>query len=557
MAGLQFLVYGLGFLGVLVTVHEAGHFFAAKWAGVKVLTFSLGFGPKMFGFRRGDTMYQIAWLPIGGYVRMAGQIPGDDLSEDDEPRSFMKAPWWKRFIILAAGPAANFLFPVVAFFFVMVGDRAAISSRVGWVEPGYPAAVAGILPGDKITSIDGVPIATFSDIREAMDKSFERPVAVSVLRDGQTRTLNILPRKDVEVSPIERKERGMLGIGTVPPAALLGVPPGSTAETFGLKTFDRVLKVGSTLIHDRLELDRAIRAAPAAFSMQVVRTELSSLGTATVAIPQLLTIEVQKSGDVDQQGLKSLGAESADLYVWTVAKNSVAEKLGIVRGDKVLMLNDEPLTSWVMYQRRLAALEKAPFEVTWLHGETQKRERTAQADVDVFDEMKRKSSVPDFGIRPVATVNGGMDLLADGPTSEMVTVHMSPAQALVAALKKVPEVIGVLTKLILRLVSGGLPVESIGGPIMLFQVAVKSAEAGIEVYLQNMALLSVNLGLVNLLPIPILDGFGLIAAAWEGIRRRPLDEKYREVALRFGFVLLVGLMLLAFRNDLTAVFFRE
>ncbi len=556
MLGLQYLVFGAVFIGVLVTVHEAGHFFAAKWAGVKVLTFSIGFGAKMFGFRRGDTMYQIAWIPLGGYVRMAGQIAGEDVSEEDEPRSFMRAPWWKRMIILAAGPMANFLFPVVAFFFIFLGDRPAISSKVQWVEAGLPAARAGILPGDRVVEIDGVSISTFEEIRTAMDKSFKEAVPVVVERAGQRLSLSILPLADVEVSPIERKNRGLLGISSVPRPALLGVPVGSLAEQAGLRTFDRVLKLDGQLIHDELELAQAIDKAPASFEVEVVRSSLHDIGNATVAVPQLEKVTLSKSDDATAKGLKVFGLESSELYVWTVAPGTPAQQLGLKRGDRIVSVDGEAIGSWFLFQRRLSFLGAESFTLNFQRGKELKTLVSAQAEMKVRDEMKRDSTVLDFGLRPLGGAAGGMDLLAEGPKPEVVTIHYTPAKAMAASLRQVPEAIRMISKVLFKGLTGGLPMESVGGPIMLFQVAVKSAEAGAEVYLRNMALLSVNLGLVNLLPIPILDGFGLLAALWEGIRRRPLDEKYRELAMRFGFVLLVCLMVLAFRNDITSAFFR-
>ena len=148
MGAFQDTIYFAIFLGVLVTVHEAGHFFAAKWAGVKVVQFAVGFGPKLFGFRRGETEYSIRALPLGGFVAMAGQHPGEDVAEEDANRTFLGAVWWKRVIILLAGPAANLVFPIIALFFVYLGDSTEFTPRVGAVEPGSPAAVAGLHPGE-------------------------------------------------------------------------------------------------------------------------------------------------------------------------------------------------------------------------------------------------------------------------------------------------------------------------------------------------------------------------------------------------------------------------
>jgi regulator of sigma E protease len=144
--------------------------------------------------------------------------------------------------------------------------------------------------------------------------------------------------------------------------------------------------------------------------------------------------------------------------------------------------------------------------------------------------------------------------LADGTPSETRTIFVGPKDALVMALKKVPEAIRMIGLVLVKLFTGGVPLDAVGGPIAVFQVATKSAEAGLDVYLMNMALVSVNLGLVNLLPIPIFDGFALLAAFWEGIRRRPIPLKVREFANVFGLVVIGMLLVLVFKNDITKLF---
>src|SRR5688572_2966401 len=133
-------------LGVLITVHELGHFLVAKACGVKVLRFSIGFGPKLFGFTKGETEYQVALLPLGGYVKMAGDSPHEELSPEDAHRGFLNAAPWKRALIVVAGPFFNLVFPVLVYFFVFFGPHEATSSRVGAVDPAMPAAAAGIRP---------------------------------------------------------------------------------------------------------------------------------------------------------------------------------------------------------------------------------------------------------------------------------------------------------------------------------------------------------------------------------------------------------------------------
>ena len=153
------LAYALILLGVLVFVHEFGHFLVAKAAGVKVLRFSIGFGPRIFGFQKGETEYRVAWLPLGGYVKMAGEQPNEELSPEEAKRGFLAQAPWKRMLIVAAGPGFNLLFPILLYFVVSLGVHERISTRIGSVEPGLPAAEAGLRPGEHGQAIGPAAVA--------------------------------------------------------------------------------------------------------------------------------------------------------------------------------------------------------------------------------------------------------------------------------------------------------------------------------------------------------------------------------------------------------------
>lgn len=544
----QNTVFFLLFLGVLVTVHELGHFVAAKWAGVKVLTFSIGFGPKLVGFRRGETYYQIAWLPLGGFVRMAGEFD-DDVAPEERGRTFLAAPWWKRAIITVAGPAFNLIFPIIAIFFAVVGDKEVRAARVGWAEPGSAAAVAGMRPGDLITAIDGHAVRSFDDIRGLLDGVYEREIPVSINRDGQPMVLRVTPSLLVEKTPLETIRRGLFGIIQEARAAIIGVPPGSAAEVAGLKTFDRILRVNGQLVRDEVQLGTLMAGVQGSLEVTVVRATLHDIGTAAVVVPELVTVTMERQvGD----GFAALGCETGDLYVWTVFPGSPAMKAGLHAGDRLLTLDGKDLSAWVTVTQRLNEKEKAPMALSWRRaGEVISATITPEA-VEVRDELQNR--LPDrfdLGARPRLAFQFAPEPLAAGPVAEKMTVHFGPKDALVIAVKQVPEAIRLISIVLGKLVTAQIPSDSVGGPIMLYKVAAKSAESGYEDFLKNMALVSVNLGLVNLLPIPILDGFGLLAAIWEGIRRRPIPPKAREVANIVGFTMLLMLMVLVFYNDIS------
>jgi regulator of sigma E protease len=196
-----FLYYILPFmcvLGILIFFHELGHFLVAKWFRVKVLTFSLGFGPKLIGRQRGETEYVISALPLGGYVKMLGKNADDD-TEDLPPaeaaRSFANQSVWKRLAIVGAGPLFNLLLALGIFvLFYMFAGTQVLTSEVGQVTPDSPAAEAGIQKGDVIVAVDDTPIFTWNEIRKAVAEHMNRPMEITILREGQERTLTLQAR---------------------------------------------------------------------------------------------------------------------------------------------------------------------------------------------------------------------------------------------------------------------------------------------------------------------------------------------------------------------------
>jgi regulator of sigma E protease len=541
MGAFQNAVYFAIFLGVLVTVHEAGHFFAAKWAGVKVLKFSIGFGPKLFSFRRGETEYQIAALPLGGFVAMAGQHPGDDV-EEDMGRTFLGAPWWKRVIILLAGPGANLIFPVIALFFVYLGDSTEFTPRVGAVEPGSPAAVAGLRPGDLITKIDGTSIRTFTELSKIAGASADKQLTLTVDRQGKEEVIQVTPANVETLGMIEVQRKGRIGISLAEQAAVLGVPTDSAAAQAGLKTFDRVIKVGDEPVRTIRELELALDKAASPVKLDVVR--FSSVQDGVVA-PDIVSVEVPLS---EGTGVARLGAEGGDAYVWEVRPNTPAAALGIKVGDRFTAVGGQNVHSVGAVEDRMALARKRQVDITWRSGgET----RTATVGPFVPEGNAKYCMAPtDFGVRfgapglPMAPVAG-----------ETVTIHFGPVEALEASLKKLPEGIMLIGRILAKLPTGEVPLESMGGPVQIFQVATQTAEAGMAAFLSAMAIVSVNLALVNLLPIPILDGFGILTSLWEAIRRRPVPMRAREIASYFGFAVLALLMVVAFRNDIARLIF--
>jgi regulator of sigma E protease len=540
---LQNVAYAAILLGVLVFVHEFGHFIVAKAVGVKVLRFSIGFGPRIFGFKKGETEYRVAWLPLGGYVKMAGELPNEELSPEEAKRGFLAQAPWKRMLIVAAGPAFNLIFPILLYFLVGLGVHERISTRVGAVEPGLPAAEAGIRPGDYIRAIDGEPVRTFDELKAKLQTRYSRPVSLTVERNGQPFATELIPAKTVETNPIETVPRGMIGISPVARPPILGVPSGSIAEAAGLQTFDRVLQINGLPVKDEPAFVHALAQASGRVELKVERFDPIELPGAQVQVPEIRAASLEKR---QGEGFAALGAESADLYIAAVVRGSPAEQAGIKPRDRLLSLNGKPLKSFLTFALALNELGDKPFTLAWRSGRDEKVAQLRQTKQELKDDEfgGQGGETYDLGLRPVA-INAAEQLSA-----EKVKINLGVREAMVTSLRIVPEIIKKTAQVIGHLITGRVPFKSVGGPIMLYQIASRSAEEGLDSFLNAMAVISINLGLMNLLPIPVLDGFHLFAAAWEGIRRRPIPMRAREIANMVGLAMLLLLMAMVFKNDI-------
>jgi regulator of sigma E protease len=242
----QLLSNALAFLfalGVIVFVHEAGHYLMAKGFGVRILTFSLGFGRKLFSFRRGETEYRVSWIPLGGYVNFAGQDPGE---RSDDPREYLNRPRWQRVMILLAGPFANVVLAIVLVSIVfMTGfaarDTSDVPPGVGMVEPGSPGEQAGLVAGDRVVAVEGERMKSWQDVMFAILTSPEKPLRVEYERLAAPGAVAATATTTLQPKRIPRDEVGEAGVH---PLVVIGeVLPGSAAEAAGIKVGDAVLAI--------------------------------------------------------------------------------------------------------------------------------------------------------------------------------------------------------------------------------------------------------------------------------------------------------------------------
>jgi regulator of sigma E protease len=432
-------------LGVLIVVHELGHFFMARLAGVGVERFSVGFGPVLWRFRGKETEYCVSAIPMGGYVKMMGDdenpLEGGKGATFDPRKAFNGKPLGARFLIVFAGPAMNFVLAVViaALMFMLVG-RPVAPAQVGRVAEGGPAAQAGLQTGDRIISIDGTAVPYWEDVARVVQAAGPRALKLVVKGASGERT--------VDLTPIQTKRRDLFGdeqsvweIGATPyiPATIGDTVAGDPADQAGLKAGDTVIALEGQPVLSWDDLAEKIHQRAG----QPTRLEVKR-GAETLAI----TVTPKKG--------KIPGPDGKEIEAGLV---------GIRPGGTSLMVRSNPLTA------------------TW-EGVVWAGDVTAKTAIGLYKWASRQ-----------------------------------------------------------------IPSNSIGGPIQIATMAGEQAKQGLSSLALFTAVISVNLFLLNLLPVPMLDGGHLLFFVCEAVLGRPLSVRKREVAQQVGFALLMLLMVFAFYND--------
>jgi regulator of sigma E protease len=541
-------------LGGLIFIHELGHFIAAKALGVKVVRFSIGFGPRLFGFSRGETEYRIALLPLGGYVKMAGDNPGEELAPADRGRGFLEQPPWRRFVIAAAGPGANLIFPFVIYFAIGLAQNGSLvpGPRIGSLAPGSPAAEAGLRPGDRILSVavpgsPAKPVRYFGDLRDLVSPYPGKPLAFEVERDGRRLApVTITPVSDRESNQIEVTYRGVIGVTPMySPAVVTPVRPGAAGP---LQPFDLVVKAGGRKVAHAGDLEKAFadaRCAP--LDLEVVRERPVELPGAAISTYDPLALAGVPTC-VDGKPSLAVADPVVSTYVAAVTPGGPADKAGLRRGDAVVAVNGHPVRSFRDINAR--ADEFKPGERVALSlagGREVVLVPAEEVEVDEITREPHKKLVLGFApdqrrlVEPQALV------------VERVPLRVGSIEVARNAAANLREVVRLTVLGIARIVTGQISFKTVGGPIMLFSIAAQAAEEGLERFLFTMALISVNLGLMNLLPIPVLDGGHLATSVVEGVMRRRISIRAREIANIVGIILLVTLMIVVFKNDIVRI----
>lgn len=449
---IQVVLAGLLVLGPLIAIHEFGHFWMARRCGVRVLTFSIGFGPALWHRTgRDGTEYRLAAIPLGGFVRMLDEREGE-VPEALLPQAFNRQSVWRRMAIVAAGPLINLLFAVLLFWLLFLQPGEQLRPVVERVLPDSPAALARVPAGAELVAIDDKPV---SDWEQANYALMEHLGDTGIIRLGVMRDDGLVSRHDVRVSRF-------LSHADEDPFRVIGLVPW------------------------------------------------------TPPLPPV---------------------------IGSVESGSPAEAAGLQVGDRIELINDHPLTTW---GEVVDQIQRSPeHAMTWVL--TRQGSRMVLTVTPARDKNMAGQYIGRLGVAVRMT-----DVKV--PPRYIRVSHHGLLPALQAATDKTWQIISLSLGSLGKMLTGLVGMDNLSGPITIVKVAGQSASMGWQAFIGFMALLSVSLGVLNLLPIPVLDGGHLLFYTIEAVWRRPLPESVQLLGLRVGVALMGSVMLLAILNDIRRLF---
>jgi len=550
-------------IAILVFIHEFGHFIVAKFCGVHVPVFSFGFGRRLVGINIRGTDYRISALPFGGYVRMAGADPfgygdEDDDELDDPSQAFLRRPVWQRLAIMAAGPAFNLALPVVVFAVLYMAGEPSPAAQVGLVYRDTPAHEAGVLTGDLVTQVEGQPVENWREFSDKVRDHAEGPLTITLERAGAPLNISLEPETPGD-------SVYALGLDLMRPDATVGIDdPGSPAGRAGLQTGDRIVVVNGVAIDDFVGLEVALRAATDTLSLTVSGEE----GEREVTLTQDPQWSARTADDPLGPGDR-WGITSRWLFVGKVSESlpgsgggllagctpqealppSPASLAGIEPGDRFYAIDGQPVHAWSDVLRLVKASMQGEGERATAKAVTVELIRNGEL-VRLDLEPKVIEDTDDRGqyhFRPIlgVTRDGGSTI---GP---VVRTYYGPLAATQRATEETVFIAGFILEQLGKVVTREVAVEkTFGGPIEMMRQGAQAAQRGIFEWARLMGLLSISLGIINLLPVPVLDGGQILFYAVEGLRGRPLSAAIRERAQQVGVLFLVLLMMMVVVFDI-------
>ena len=457
MTFLLTLLAAIFVLGPLIALHEWGHYIVARLCGVKVLTYSIGFGPKLFGWtsKKSGIDYRISALPLGGYVKMLDEREGE-VAADEQHLAFNRQHPLKKIAIVAAGPIMNFVIAIVLFWVLFMTPSEQLVTKIGQVLPDTPAAMAQLPVGDKIVAIDGHEVQTWEGINYRLAG-----------RMGETTNISVTLQSEVE--------------------------NGAT------KTYQAPIKEF---------MQGAAQGKDALSSFGMIPWQ-----------PNIAPIV----GDLTPDGAASLQ--------------------GLKVGDRITAINEEVINDWISATRIIRDNPETLLNFSVLRDDK-------QVELQIMPQGKKDNLGNDYG--QIGAMVAQSEIVI--PDAYKTTVVYGPGESLVKSFEKTEQLAVMTISSMGKMLSGMIGLDNLSGPITIAKVAKQSFDISWQMVLSTAALISLSLAVLNLLPIPVLDGGHIVYYLIELIRGKPLSEGVQMVGLNIGLLLLAGFMVLAIGNDISRLF---
>lgn len=540
-------------LGVLIFVHELGHFLTAKYFGVRVETFCIGFGKKILQVTRGDTTYALALVPLGGYVKMYGDNPEAEIPDDQKKYSFLHQPVWPRIAIVAAGPIVNFIFAIFLFAVVqMIGDPV-LGNKIGDIEKTSMAYVAGFRSGDVVKKVDQTDVQFWEEINETIQSHAGKKLQFTVVREesGSQDTLSVTPNIGLNsnILSTQQKVGEITGLSTFSEVSVVGISDSNAiAAKAGLRTFDIVQKIGDQNILYFREILPALKKAKDS-GKDTIQLQVSNYldddqksRTIQFKVDELSNFFAEHDANL---ALNILGIESTKTYIYKVQKDSPAMKSGLKPGMKLVKIDQTTVSSWMDVVDTIKNFDPNKGGLNFVVSEQGK-----ELQLNIIPEMNEDLMTSRGETDKRYTVGVIPAIFQDaGPRPERQTLN--PFKATWMGFTTSLQWTGMILMGFVRLVEGAVSAKNISGIITIGRVASQTFEAGAVEFIKMMAIISLNLFLLNLLPIPVLDGGHLVFFTIEALKGAPLSLRKMEIAQTVGLVLLMSLMVFALFNDVS------
>jgi len=458
MTFLLTLLAAIFVLGPLVALHEWGHYIVARLCGVKVLTYSIGFGPKLFGWtsKKSGIDYRISALPLGGYVKMLDEREGE-VAKAEQHLAFNRQHPLKKIAIVAAGPIMNFIIAIALFWVLFMTPSEQLATKIGQVLPDTPAAMAQLPVGDKVVAIDGHEVQTWEGINYRLAGRMGETDNVSITLQSETQADNAIKTYQAPVSQF-----------------MQGSAQGKDALTsFGMLPWQ----------------------------------------------PDIAPIV----GDLTAEG--------------------AASRQGLKVGDRIIAINDQPIKDWLSATRIIRDSPEILLSFTVLRD-------GKPVQLQIMPQGKKDNLGNDYG--QIGAMVAQSEIVI--PDAYKTTVAYGPGESLVKSFEKTEQLAVMTVSSMGKMLSGMIGLDNLSGPITIAKVAKQSFDISWQMVLSTAALISLSLAVLNLLPIPVLDGGHIVYYLIELIRGKPLSEGVQMIGLNIGLLLLAGFMVLAIGNDISRLF---